>query len=149
MQIDVDFDVFQCLTVLRRDEGDTCNDVIRRLLAVAEVEIAKGDMRDDVRLQPANVMTKLLKKNALSERDGAWIGNVFFPDGTQFRATYKGRTFRATIKIDQWIGEDGTARRSPSDAAGAISGTNVNGWRFWYGRRPDEEEWRRLDEFRP
>ena len=79
---------------------------------------------------------------------GAWIGNVHFPNGTRFRATYKGRTYHAQIKDDVWIGEDGIVRRSPSEAASAISDTNVNGWRFWFGIRPSEDEWKRLDEFR-
>ena len=34
---------------------------------------------------------------------------------------------------------------SPSAAAGAITETTVNGWRFWEGRLPGDKGWRRLD----
>jgi hypothetical protein len=30
-----------------------------------------------------------------------------FPDGTQFRVTYKGRTYTAEIKDGVWVGADG------------------------------------------
>jgi len=32
MQIDIDFDVFKALTILREGEGDSYNSVLRRLL---------------------------------------------------------------------------------------------------------------------
>jgi hypothetical protein len=79
---------------------------------------------------------------------GVWFGQVHLPEGTKLRATYKGRTYWAEIKNGNWLGEDRKERRSPSDAAGAISGTNVNGWRFWYAQRPGDPEWHRLDELR-
>lgn len=147
MQIDVDFEVFKSLTALRRDEVDSENDVIRRLLRLADSIASDEDARDKV--TPARkslVLNALL--GATHAKDGAWIGNVFFPNGTRFRATYKGQTFHAEIKNDVWVGEDNVVRQSPSEAAGAISGTNVNGWRFWYGLRPQDDDWSRLDEFR-
>jgi hypothetical protein len=147
MQIEIDFEVYQLLTLLRRDESDTHNAVIRRLLTVSKVEETREQALDKLSANPANILVKLLGNNNFSG-NGAWIGNVFFPDGTQFRATYKGRTHRASICGDSWIGDDGAVRQSPSEAASAISGTNVNGWRFWYGLRPGENDWSRLDEFR-
>lgn len=147
MQIDVDFDVFQTLTLLRRSEADTENEVIRRLLTLAGIEPVKSATFDKIASKPENVLAKLRYNTNFSD-SGAWIGNVHFPEATQFRATYKGRTYRARIENGRWLGEDGIVRQSPSEAASAISGTNVNGWRFWYGMRPDETEWSRLDEFR-
>ena len=147
MQIEVDFDVFQTLTLLRKSESDTENDVICRLLTLAGIEPVKSAMLDKIGKEPANVLAKLKYRNENLE-NGAWIGNVYFPEATQFRATYKGRTYRARIEGGRWLGEDGVTRQSPSEAASAISGTNVNGWRFWYGMRPTENEWSRLDEFR-
>ncbi len=144
MQIDVEFEVFKALTLLRREEGDSYSDVIQRLLKLAENENLKGG---DRLVGTGNFMGNLLRGRH-DAKDGAWIGNVFFPNGTQFRATYKGKTFRAEIRNEVWVGEDGITRQSPSDAAGSISGTKVNGWRFWYGLRPGEVEWHRLDEFR-
>lgn len=143
MQIDIDFDVYKALTSLRRAEDDLYNDVIRRLLKLAESDTSADDAPDHM---------KPVFRNALArtgdDRDGAWIGNVYFPNGTRFRATYKGQTFRAEIRNNRWVDETGEVRQSPSEAASAISGTNVNGWRFWYGLRPGDDDWRRLDEFR-
>ena len=79
---------------------------------------------------------------------GVWFGQTHFPEGTKFRATYKGKTYLAEIRGGTWVGDDGIVRRSPSDAAGAISGTNVNGWRFWHAQIPPSEDWHRLDEFK-
>lgn len=147
MQIEIDFDVFQALTILRRDEADSYNHVVRRLLKLAESDPTEDDSGDLVNPGHINVLADIMRGRAKA-KDGAWIGNVFFPNGTQFRATYKGRTFRAEIRNEVWVGEDEIARQSPSEAAGSISGTKVNGWRFWYGMRPGDDEWLRLDEFR-
>lgn len=147
MQIEIGFDVYQTLTLLRRNEDDSYNDVIRRLLTLADADACADDAKDGVVPASKNVLANIMR-NSAGTKEGAWIGNVHFPNGTRFRATYKGRTYRAEIKNDVWVDENGRARQSPSEAAGAISGTQVNGWRFWYALRPGESDWRRLDEFR-
>lgn len=148
MEIEVDFEVYKALTLLRRDEADSCNDVIRRLLMLAESVEQAPDIVDGIRsFSGGGALAKMFLGNE-ADQNGAWIGKVFFPNGTQFRATYKGQTFRASVERERWVDQDGTVRRSPSEAAGAISGTNVNGWRFWYALRPQDQDWRRLDEFR-
>ena len=129
MQIDVDFEVYKELTALRESEGDSYNSVIRRLLTMPSGMIKLSD--------------------AALMKFGVWFSNVHFPDGTMFRATYKGRSYSAEIKDGKWLGEDGMLRRSPSDAASAVcDGTNVNGWRFWHAQRPGDPSWHRLDELR-
>jgi hypothetical protein len=128
MQIEVDFEVFKELTSRRTSEADSYNHVIRRLLRLSSGGLTLGDI-DKVMF-------------------GAWFGNTHFPEGTRFRATYKGQTHLAEIKDGQWIGGDGVVRSSPSNAASAISRTNVNGWRFWYVQRPGDPTWRRLDELK-
>ena len=80
---------------------------------------------------------------------GAWFNGVHFPEGTQFRATYKGTPYFAEIKNGLWVDSNGVVRTSPSDAASEISDTNVNGWRFWHALKPGDTEWRRLEEFKP
>lgn len=80
---------------------------------------------------------------------GAWFNNVHFPEGSKFRATHKGESFFAEIRDRKWIDGDGIERTSPSDAASAITGNNVNGWRFWYVQMPGDPEWRRLEELKP
>lgn len=130
MQIDVDFEIFKALTALRENEADTYNAVLRRVLNIPDHTVRLGDIA-----QP-------------NPRFGVWFGNIHFPEGTKFRATYKGKTFTAEIRDERWIDGDGIARNSPSEAAGAISGTNVNGWRFWFAQRPGETEWHSLADIR-
>ena len=160
MQIDIEFDVYKALTSMRQSESDTYNAVLRRVLklsnnsallaaasgkqAGALWEIARGS-------PPRNAVAAAARgrgwdpvRNALLP-NGAWFDNIFFPNGTLFRATYKGKAFTAEIRDECWVGSDGTARKSPSAAAGAISNTNVNGWRFWFVRRPFDESWQRMD----
>lgn len=145
MQINVDLDVFKALTLALRDESDTYGEVIRRLLNLADIAPRDESAPDGLAVGNRGFNEA---KGVFDDRNGAWMGNVFFPNGTQFRATYKGRTFRAHIRNERWLGDDGQERHSPSEAASAISGTSVNGWRFWYAKRPHEEDWHRLDEFR-
>lgn len=136
--IEIDFDVFKGLTAQLVNETDTYNDVIRRLLGLPDAQAIALPGEIDVPGLPAIAKTPL-------EMSGIWLSNVFFPNGTQFRATYKGKTHRAQIRNSQWIDELGQTRSSPSDAASAISKTNVNGWRFWFVRRPFDEDWQRMD----
>lgn len=43
---------------------------------------------------------------------------------------------------------DGSPVGSPSEAAHKITGTNVNGWRFWECRLPGETRWRVIEALR-
>jgi len=125
--IEVDFDVFKELTSRRASETITYNDVIRDLLGWKEKAVLK---------------TVTLPR-------GANFKGVFFPDGTQFRATYKGRTYTAEIKNGAWVDSDGTTRTSPSEAAVKITGKSWNGWRFWHCKRPGDPSWQLIDGLRP
>jgi hypothetical protein len=57
------------------------------------------------------------------------------PDaGTEYRTRYKGTEF--TMEVVKRYGKigclvDGMTYRTPSGAARSITGSNVNGWRFW------------------
>lgn len=140
MQIVIDFEVFKALTAKLESESENYNDVIRRLLNLPDREAA---------FRPGEAASPGLPaapQNALAPQSGGvWYSNVYLPNGTYFRATYKGKTYRAWINNSQWIDELGNVRTSPSDAASAISNTNVNGWRFWFVRRPQDEDWQRMD----
>jgi hypothetical protein len=176
VQIDIDFEVFKTLTSLRVSESDSYNAVIRRLLDMPNANALSAllDSKPPKSVVGgvnalANVGTQTARRglfgpatptNALLPDDspggllakylgGVWFGNVHFPEGTRFRATYKGQTYSAEIMQGQWVGADGKIRRSPSDAASAISNTNVNGWRFWYVQMPGDPSWRKLDELKP
>lgn len=117
--IDVDFDVFKELTNRRETEAMTYNDVIRRLL---ELPAARNDSNPSSGL--------------------AWVQKgVVFPDGTEFRATYKGKTYTARVVGNQMV-MNGQTMNSFSEAAAKITNTSVNGWRFWEFRRPGTTGWR-------
>jgi len=143
VQIEIDFEVFKELTARLENEADSYNEAIRRLLNLPSSHVAPRLGEVDMPGQPAII------SGLGGQTSGVWFSNVFFPDGTHFRATYKGRTYRAQIAKSQWIDEFGILRTSPSDAASAISRTNVNGWRFWFVRRPFDDDWQRMDALRP
>ena len=124
--IDIDFDVYKALTVKRTTEDVTYNNVIRDLLRLGP--------------QP--------KRKTEEATGGVVLKGVSFPDGTQFRATYKGRTYAAEIRGGEWMDSDGTPRNSPSEAAHAITHTQTNGWRFWEAKRPGDPSWRVLADLR-
>ncbi len=130
--IEVDFDVYKALTMLRPAESTTYNDVLRGLLNLDKP--GKGPISSQI-LPGGNLK-------------GCIFRGVSFPHGTEFRATYKGRLYRAKISDGVWIDESGIHRNSPSEAAHAITNTNVNGWRFWECRRPDDQKWQLMDKVR-
>jgi hypothetical protein len=159
MQIDIDFEVFKALTNMRESEADTYNHVLRRLLDLPPSPPATS-LQDLLASAPRK--TGLLgspKGSSLGvggildqitqALGGAWFNGVHLPDGTKFRATYKGGNHSAEIKNGHWVDSEGNVRTSPSDAASAISGTNVNGWRFWQVLRPGDSRWLKLDELKP
>jgi len=176
MQIDIDFEVFKALTALRQNETDSYNAVVRRLLnlpssnAEAYAAVANALLGQTARAPkspalPPNALANPgglfgLRSNETSGSEnvpngllgrytaGIWLGNAHFPEGTRFRANYKGQTYFAEVRDGKWLGQDGISRTSPSEAAGAITGNNVNGWRFWFVQMPDDPAWRRLDEFK-
>jgi hypothetical protein len=147
VQIEIDFEVFKALTARLESEADSYNEVIRRALNLPAADSSLRPGEVDFPGLPAQIDGS----NALAQLvgGGVWLSNVFFPNGTAFRATYKGKTYRARIQNSQWIDDFGNIRTSPSDAASAISRTNVNGWRFWFVRRPHDEDWQRMDALKP
>lgn len=120
--IEVDFDVFKELTVRRATEDVTSNDVLRALLD----------------LEPAE-KTKIVTGTA--DGKGAWwVKGVVFPEGTEFRARYKGQIHWGKVQNGALIVHS-KRYNSPSAAAVAITGGPVNGWNFWQARLPGQSEW--------
>jgi hypothetical protein len=62
-------------------------------------------------------------------------------------ATYKGKEYTATLRKSGYIAYAGKKYPSPTAAARAIVGRNVNGWRFWHYRMP-RKGWRPLADLR-
>ncbi|MFU7529421.1 hypothetical protein [Qipengyuania sp. ASV99] len=156
MQIDIDFEVFKALTALRTSEADSYNDVLRSILRLPMDSSGPERYGGSPNRQKSRSGSRSAARSLSGSNSGASsvsgtsaIFNGFiFPEGTLFRATYKGVQYKSEIRDGRWVDQNGVVRSSPSDAASAISGTNVNGWRFWFGKLPDSDDWVRLDELR-
>ena len=122
--IEIDFDVYKHLTALRRSEADSFNEVLRRELKIST--------------HRANEAAQV----------GAVFKGVTLPEGTELRATYKGKTYTAKIQGGLWIDSSGGKRNSPTHAAVAITGKNWNGWNFWECRFPGQAGWKVLSTLR-
>lgn len=130
--IDVDFDVFKALTMRRSSEEVTENDVLRELL----------------RLPPKRppLARSAESKPARSESD--WlVKGVRLPVGTEFRASYKGKTYLARVE-DGALVLNGERFDTPSAAAMSITRNPVNGWTFWEARLPGQTTWQILKALR-
>ncbi|WP_081988057.1 DUF4357 domain-containing protein [Sphingomonas sp. 37zxx] len=145
MQIDIDFEVFKALTVRRANEEHSYNEVLRSLLGLDD-EVSPDDL---AAAPPANKVVVTAKRrrpiNLGSDKKPFVTRYGDLPHGTCLRAIYQGQRYTASIDDGRWVAEDGTEHASPSGAAGAITGTNVNGLRFWRAKRPNDTEWQRLD----
>ncbi|MDD5297169.1 MAG: DUF2924 domain-containing protein [Rhodocyclaceae bacterium] len=129
--IDVDFEVYKQLTVRRSTEDVTYNDVICELLGMA---------------QPAPI-SSAAKANGQSSAD--WVAKgVRFPVGTDFRANYKGQVHTARVESGALVLSSGKRFDSPSAAAVSITGSAVNGWRFWECRLPGKPSWQLIENLR-
>jgi len=126
--IDIDFDVFKAITARRPSADVSENDVLRRVLGLPAKEMET----------PARAMLA----------PGDWITKgVRFPSGTEFRASYRGKTYLARVESGALV-LHGTRFDSPSAAAMSITKNPVNGWTFWQARLPGHSDWRTIKFFR-
>lgn len=120
--IHIDFDVFKELTVRRSSEGETESDVIRKLLKMPTVTPPGG-------------------KAALNSVTTEWVTKwAKFPEGTLFRSTYKGKLYSGKVESGE-LRINGKKFDSLSGAAVSITGSPVNGWRFWECKPPGAPSW--------
>ena len=126
--IEIDFEVFKELTHLRPTENITYNDVIRDLLGMGPMDPHIED-KDPSGGAPLIAM------------------GVKFKHGVKFRVIYKGKTYNAEI-VDGFLVYDGKRYSSPSMAGIAITGYNVNGWRFWEQYIPESNSWVKIERLR-
>lgn len=76
------------------------------------------------------------KKIQTESSPSDWVAKgIRFPAGTEFRANYKGQLRTGRVEGDALI-VNVKHYDSPSAAAVAITGSAVNGWRFWECRFP-------------
>lgn len=128
--IEVDFDIHKRIEAERRDFSDTPNSVLKRLLGLSEPQQTNGPSV----AEPAPM------------QDG-WTGKgVTLPAGTQLRMEYRGRRYFGVIENAEWV-VDGERYKSPSAAAGGTArtkaGTNpsLDGWKYWWVKRPTDHDW--------
>ena len=150
VMIEVDFEVFKALTIRRRSEEMTENDVIRELLGMPS-RYADG-ARNHRDSYAAREKPRDNKKWPQGDRGQPshrpwFVKGVTFPHGTRFRAHHHGQLYEATVEDGALVyGE----RRyfSPSAAARAITGYQTNGWRFWECKLPGSHQWTPIAKFR-
>jgi hypothetical protein len=126
--IEIDFDVFKELTIRRQTESVTYNEILREVLGLGQPKVST----------PTHI-------NASA---GAWTTKgVTFPEGTEFRATHKGKAISARVESGGLF-LNGIRYDSPSAAAVSITGNMVNGWIFWECRLPNKSSWQLIKTLR-
>jgi predicted CopG family antitoxin len=127
--IDVDFEVYKQLTIRRTTEEVSYNDVIRALLGIKE-------------------QTASAAKPAPADAAQDWVSKgVRFAQGTEFRASYKGKLHTAVADGGAMV-FNGQTYTSPSAAAMSVTDSAVNGWRFWECRLPGKAGWQLIENLR-
>lgn len=126
--IEVDFDVFKAITMRRASEEVSENDVLRELLGLPS---RKAGSHAQASAAPGDWVTK----------------GVRFASRTEFRATYKGRTYLARVEGGALV-LNGKRFDSPSAAAISITRNPVNGWHFWQCRIPGQASWQMINALR-
>jgi hypothetical protein len=72
----------------------------------------------------------------------AWaVSDAGIPEGSEFRANYKGKIYSGAVRNGHLELNDGSRFSTPSAAAGYITKTNVTGWRFWRCKLPGQSEY--------
>jgi hypothetical protein len=132
--LEVDFDVYKAVFARRASETVSENDVLRELLG----------------LGPKKDVPQSASKASAASIGGAedWTAKgVRFPVNTEFRVTYKGQIYTGRVHGGALV-VDGKSYESPSSAAMAITGSAVNGWRFWEARLPGKSSWQLIEGLR-
>jgi hypothetical protein len=72
---------------------------------------------------------------------------VRFAQGTEFRASYKGKLHTAQAQSGAMV-FNGQSYTSPSAAAMSVTDSAVNGWRFWECHLPGQSGWQLIENLR-
>ena len=125
--IEIDFDVFKEITLRRKSENVTPNDVLRQVFSLEPKS-------EDAFSDPA--------------REHPWVTKgVSFLPGTEFRATHKGKMYNGIVQNGALV-IDGKRFTSSSAAAVSITGNSVNGWIFWECKMPGLNSWKTIKNLR-
>jgi len=135
--IEIDVEVHKKIELSRTSFEEKPNDLLRKLLDLPpkKVDLSNGQSAD-------------------SDGGRPWMGKgVTLPHSTLLRMEYNGSVYNGHIDNGRWNVE-GILARSPSDAANSVAvtkdgrHTNLNGWNYWYAKRPQDRSWRPLGSFR-
>lgn len=137
--IEVSLDVFKELTSRLQHDDHSYDDVIRDLLGLDSPLEAEYPVQIPFEPVSEAIARQIGGNGAFYSR------GLRLPNGTKLRSRYKQQEYLAEIRDGQLIGADNNSYSSPSAAANAITGNNVNGLRFWEAQRPGDAAWRRLD----
>ena len=131
--IDIDFHVYQLIVLEKRGFDEAENDVLRRLLGLSD--------------SPT-------QSTPHSGQSGSWNSKgVELPEGTELGMTYSGAKHSGTVAGGKWKAGD-EHYYTPSEAASAVARTKgggktkLNGWKYWYVKRPSDTTWVLLDKLR-
>jgi len=132
--IEIDFDVHKKIELERSSFAESPNEVLRRLLKISGQSPTLSE--------------------ALVNAGRPWSGKgVTLPHGTALRMEYNGRQYTGVIKDGEWVVE-GERFKSPSAAAGGVAvtkdgkHTRLDGWVYWYVKRPGDGDWITIRELR-
>ena len=135
--IDIDFEIHRLIESKRTSFSDTPNEVLRRELGLGTSPI----------VPPPPTPPES------GERSWASKG-VTLPHGTELRMEYNGRQYSGVIKNGEWlVGEE--CCYSPSAAACCVALTKdgrpvtaLDGWLYWYCKRPGDTDWISIKQLR-
>ena len=120
--IEVDFEVYKHLVMDLKNEEDSFNNVLRRMLG----------------LKTITTNSPLINGKAWSKK------GVTLPHGTELRLTFYGKIYYGEINNGSFK-INGKSFPAPSPAAMEITNVNTNGWRYWECKRPGDNTWILLD----
>jgi len=147
MQIEVSLPVYKALTEMLRHEDDSYDALLRNILEIDSPQEPEPPRKKNALLDAIehSLGPDLANYRRAVSGPGFVSRSLYLPDGTSLRARYKGRQYIAKIDGEKWVDHLGNEQSSPSAAAHEITGTNVNGLRFWEAQFPDHSAWVRLD----
>ncbi len=129
--IEVSFDVHKMIESNRHSFSDTPDDVLRRLLKIEPAQPAESGESSSSEPDATDLVTQ----------------GVHIRAGTQARMKHKGEYQYGEVRGGKiWV--NGEGYRSFSPAAIAITGTSVNGWKYWEVKLPGADDWVLVDALR-
>lgn len=134
-RIEIDFEIHKLIEGERKSFSETPNQVLRRLLKLADAAPSLGQVVESGQGHP-------------------WSGDgVVLPNGTKVRMRYNKQVHEGSIVNGMWV-IGGKTFDSPSGAASAVGltkrgqRTRLDGWNYWEAQFPGEVNWQRISALR-